>query len=184
MYIRRPRLWQQPGQRPDHQAVLALLFRMAWRGASRPMLLRDSAVTPRPWPGVVAFCGLSGPVWLRPLSGFLAVQLSRQGVAKGGGLPLRPFPARSAATTIETTVHVQHCENCVNTSVFIGGGHKNTVNTVIFATRSQKNIVNTVALDFRGANNICIYGVFLLRVCQKNENTTYVTVLGPNKLRQ
>ena len=67
---------------------------------------------------------------------------------------------------------------------FYWGGHKNTVNTVIFATRSQKNIVNTGALDFRGANNICIYGVFLLRVCQKNENTTYVTVLGPNKMRQ
>ena len=90
-------------------------------------------------------------------------------VAKGGGLPLRPFPARSAATTIETTVHLQHCENCVNTSVFTGGGHKNTVNTVIFATRSQKNIVNTVALDFPGANNICIYGVFCSECVKKTK---------------
>ena len=118
-----------------------------------------------------------------PANAFARFSCHAAAVARGGSL-LRPFRARLAATTIETTVHVQHCENCVNTSVFTGGGHKNTVNTVIFATRSQKNIVNTVALDFRGANNICIYGVFLLRVCQKNENTTYVTVLGPNKLRQ
>ena len=28
-------------------------------------------------------CSLSGPVWLRPLSGFLAVQLSRRGRGEG-----------------------------------------------------------------------------------------------------
>ena len=166
MYIRRPRLWQQPGQRPDHQAVLALLFRMPWRGASRPMLLRDSAVTPRPWPGLVAFCGLSGPVWLRPLSGFLAVQLSRHGRGEGWWPTSAAFPGPFSCDRYRNYI-LQHCKNCVNTSVFTGGGHKNTVNTVIFATRGQKNIVNTVALGFRGENNICIYGVFFCSECVK-----------------
>jgi len=45
-------------------------------------------------------CSLSGPVWLRPLSGFLAVQLSRRGRGEGWWpSTLRPFRARLAATT-------------------------------------------------------------------------------------